>query len=320
MAEPKKAEPTTEEKMDAWGKRMDALCSEMDKFLDGQAKKDKRAKADDEPEAMASDDDRKDADDEDMGEDGEKPRRRAAADAAEENKILEQQTKADHVMRHWGKRAPQAMMGEPLRVYRRRLASMLKQHSPIIARSISTSSAIRRAGRSPSGKSMPTRSRRAPTAVRSPQARCARSSTLIGLVARSRNSSARGARRWGRSCWSRIACAAVGSTRTPTPRSDRAVLVRNVGTKTWHWPWGDDGPERVEPGQVIDVETSPPPQRNPGETSVECRARLAQRRREGCPRIRFLRALWLAWHDAQRATRPAAGALIRRASLSGVSS
>ena len=141
MAETKKSEPTAEEKMDAWGKRMDAMCSKMDAWLDAQAAKPKKAdakpaKADDEGEAepMASDDNRGDQGTDDPSteiEDRLPPyaRRKVADDAEKENATLEAQARADRVCRLWGKRAPEAMMGEPVRSYRRRLLKPLQQFS-----------------------------------------------------------------------------------------------------------------------------------------------------------------------------------------------
>lgn len=140
MAEPaKKAEPTAEEKMDAWGKRMDAMCSKMDAWLDAQAakpKKDAKRADDDEGEAepMASDDNRGDQGTDDPSteiEDRLPPyaRRKVADDAEKENATLEAQARADRVCRLWGKRAPEAMMGEPVRSYRRRLLKPLQQFS-----------------------------------------------------------------------------------------------------------------------------------------------------------------------------------------------
>jgi hypothetical protein len=133
-----KAEPSTEEKMDAWGKRMDALCGRMDKFLDGMSKKDKRTKTDDdedgEAEPMASDDSRSDEgtdDPSDVSEERLPAYAKRRMDAAEkENRILEAQNRADQVARHWGKRAQLAMVGEPLRSYRRRLLKPFQQYSP----------------------------------------------------------------------------------------------------------------------------------------------------------------------------------------------
>lgn len=143
MAEKQNTEPTPEEKMDAWTKHMDDMCDRMDAFMaKHSSKKDKRGDGmgaeEGEPAEMASDDDRADEGTDDPSTDIEDRlppyARRKMADAAHENQLLEAQTKADAVARHWGKRAPMAMMGEPVRVYRRRLASMFKQHSPSFAK------------------------------------------------------------------------------------------------------------------------------------------------------------------------------------------
>ena len=129
MAEKQNTEPTPEEKMDAWTKRMDDMCDRMDAFMaKHSSKKDKRGDGmgaeEGEPAEMASDDDRADEGTDDPSTDIEDRlppyARRKMADAAHENQLLEAQTKADAVARHWGKRAPMAMMGEPVRVYRRR--------------------------------------------------------------------------------------------------------------------------------------------------------------------------------------------------------
>ena len=116
-----KAEPTNDEKMDAWGKRMDAMCDRFDAFMKKHDGK-KRAKADDdedgEAEPMASDDSRSDEGTDDPSDVSEErlpgyAKRRLDA-AAKENAILEAQNRADQVARHWGKRAQLAMVGEPL--------------------------------------------------------------------------------------------------------------------------------------------------------------------------------------------------------------
>jgi hypothetical protein len=132
------AKTTSEDRMNAMSGAFDKMCDRLDKmgarmdaFMSKHAKKDaKRAAADEgetEPEEMASDDSAPDPDDED---EAPKPKRKAMTDSEKENALLEQQTKADHVARHWGRRAPQPMMGERLPTYRRRLAGMFKQHSP----------------------------------------------------------------------------------------------------------------------------------------------------------------------------------------------
>ena len=131
MAEKPKAEPTNDEKMDAWGKRMDAMCDAMTEFMAKHAKKDaKRAKDDDdegegEATEMAADDA------EDEGEPEMTPgARRKAADAKAEEAMAHAQQRADNVARHWGLRAPMPQLGESVRVYRRRALNLLKQHSP----------------------------------------------------------------------------------------------------------------------------------------------------------------------------------------------
>jgi hypothetical protein len=52
------------------------------------------------------------------------------------------------------------------------------------------------------------------------------------------------------------------------------IRVKNVGDREWVWPYNEDGPERVPPGAEIDVELPPGQARQPGETSLEFRARV----------------------------------------------
>ena len=83
---------------------------------------------------MASDDNRGDEGTDDPSDVSEErlpayAKRRLDA-AAKENAILEAQNRADQVARHWGKRAQLAMVGEPLRSYRRRLLKPFQQYSP----------------------------------------------------------------------------------------------------------------------------------------------------------------------------------------------
>lgn len=72
------------------------------------------------------------------------------------------------------------------------------------------------------------------------------------------------------------------------------LTVRNVSNTSWVWPWGDEGPERVAPGQVIDVELLPPARRQPNETSLEYRARLEAELERGDERVAYLGALFRA--------------------------
>jgi hypothetical protein len=135
MAEKPKAEPTSEEKMDAWGKRMDAMCDQMDAFMKKHSKRmDKRSDDDDEgegdPEQMASDDsrgDEGDPDDEGIPSPG---ARRRAADRKADEALAKEQQRADACAQHWGRRALRPLDGDSFRSYRIRTLNAEKQFSP----------------------------------------------------------------------------------------------------------------------------------------------------------------------------------------------
>jgi hypothetical protein len=137
MPEPRKAEPTAEEKMDAWGKRMDAMCTKMDAWMEANpgkpAKKDaKRTKADGmgmeegEPMPMAADD--AEPEDEDEA-NTDQPKRRRVTDAARQEELHADQSRADHVAQHWGRRAVHMRDGETVHSYLVRSGNAEKQFS-----------------------------------------------------------------------------------------------------------------------------------------------------------------------------------------------
>jgi hypothetical protein len=74
------------------------------------------------------------------------------------------------------------------------------------------------------------------------------------------------------------------------------VLIRNVSERAWVWPFDEDGPQRVEPGEVYEVSDVPmrilPKQ--PGEPSALFRERLADAARKSGERIALLRSLFHA--------------------------
>jgi hypothetical protein len=72
------------------------------------------------------------------------------------------------------------------------------------------------------------------------------------------------------------------------------TLVRNVGTRVWIWPWGEDGPERVEPGDEIWIGFTPSLKRQPGESGEAFLDRVDARCQAGDERIRLVDALWRA--------------------------
>jgi hypothetical protein len=73
-----------------------------------------------------------------------------------------------------------------------------------------------------------------------------------------------------------------------------ALLVRNVGTRVWIWPWGEDGPTRVAPDEEIWIEFSPPLKRQPGESGVDYLDRVNAACEAGDPRV----ALFVSLRDA----------------------
>jgi hypothetical protein len=139
MPEPAKKQPTVEEKMDQWGAKMDAMCSQMDAWMAANAKpkKDAKTRADDdegegEVEPMASDDNRADEGTDDPSttiEDRLPPYARRKGDAVREEELHADQARADQVAQHWGRRAVHLRDGDTLHSYRVRSGNAEKQFS-----------------------------------------------------------------------------------------------------------------------------------------------------------------------------------------------
>jgi hypothetical protein len=74
------------------------------------------------------------------------------------------------------------------------------------------------------------------------------------------------------------------------------MLVRNISTKAWHWPYTEDGtPDRVEPGEEYWIDVPRPPKPLPGEPHPAYRLRLDE----------YVRTVQQPWIDLVKSLREA---------------